>query len=243
MSGGDHLGARESAAGHQALEVQADEQRQEQEQAAGMGREAALGEREQAHVGDGIRGGPRAIRALVVGAPRQSRKALRAQHLLDGRGTEPLLPRVLELVADVVDRQVALAQGDDARPDRVLPWLHLGAVRDVSEEVAVHPMPEPPAEHAERPGLVAEEGRGLGGGDGLSKEGAQRLVLALSGVGRFPKEALFIGNRIWCFYDYSTLYDVAAHRQASQACASRYPYAHGRPHVPNATNVSDNILV
>ncbi len=45
--------------------------------------------------GDGVRGGARAIRALVVGAPRQARKALRAQHLLDGRGTEPILPRAL----------------------------------------------------------------------------------------------------------------------------------------------------
>jgi hypothetical protein len=62
-------------------------------------------------------------------------------------------------------------------------------------------MPEPPAEHSERTGLVAEEVRRLGGGDALGKEGAQRLVLPLSGVGRFPKEALLVCTRIWCFYN------------------------------------------
>jgi hypothetical protein len=57
-------------------------------------------------------------------------------------------------------------------------------------------MPETPAEHSERTWLVAEEVRGLGGGDALGKEGAQSLVLPLSGVGRFPKEALLVCKRI-----------------------------------------------
>jgi len=72
----------------------------------------------------------------------------------------------------------------------------LWAVRGVSEEVSVHTMPETPAEHSERTWLVAEEVRGLGGGDALGKEGAQSLVLPLSGVGRFPKEALLVCKRI-----------------------------------------------
>src|SRR3972149_5643113 len=196
MGGGDHLGTRECAARHQAIEVHAHEQRQEQEQPAGVGREAALGEREQAHVSDSIGGGPGAIQAFVVGASRQSSKALLAKHFLDGRCTEPLLAPAFEFVADVVDRQVALAQYHDALAYCVLPWLHLWAVRDVSEEVSVHPMPETPAQHSERTWLVAEELRGLGGGDALGKESAQSLVLPLSGVGRFPKEARLVCNRI-----------------------------------------------
>ena len=71
-----------------------------------------------------------------------------------------------------------------------------GAGSAVREEVWVHRMPETPAEHAERPWLVAEELRGLGGGDALGKEGTQSLVLPLSGVGRFPKEARLVCNRI-----------------------------------------------
>jgi len=57
-------------------------------------------------------------------------------------------------------------------------------------------MPETPAEHSERTWLIAEELRGLGGGDTLGKEGAQSLVLPLSGVGWFPKEARLVCNRI-----------------------------------------------
>jgi hypothetical protein len=57
-------------------------------------------------------------------------------------------------------------------------------------------MPETPAEHSERTWLVAKQVRGLGGGDALGKEGAQSLVLPLSGVGRLPKEALLVCKRI-----------------------------------------------
>jgi hypothetical protein len=57
-------------------------------------------------------------------------------------------------------------------------------------------MPETPAQHSERTGLVAEELRSLGGGDALGKEGAQSLVLPLSGVGRFQIEALLVCKRI-----------------------------------------------
>jgi hypothetical protein len=71
-------------------------------------------------------------------------------------------------------------------------------------------MPEPPAEHSERPWLVAEEARDLGGGDSLGKKGAQRLVLPLSGVGRFPKEAFLICKRIWCFFNVVILHYLVA---------------------------------
>jgi hypothetical protein len=81
-------------------------------------------------------------------------------------------------------------------------------------------MPETPAEHSERTWLVAEEARGLGGGDSLGKEGAQRLVLPLSGVGRFPKEALLACKRIWCFFDDVILYDSVDHSQAHQTLSS-----------------------
>jgi len=88
-------------------------------------------------------------------------------------------------------------------------------------------MPEPPAEHSERPWLVAEEARDLGGWDSLGKEGAQRLVLALSGVGRFPKEALLVCKRIWCFFNVMTLHYLVATRQASTVCSSLLQYGPG----------------
>jgi len=90
-------------------------------------------------------------------------------------------------------------------------------------------MPEPPAEHSERTGLVAEEARGVGGGDALDKEGAQRLVLALSGVGRFPKEARLVCKPVWCFSDVITLHDVSAHVKGARACSAVLAARGGRP--------------
>lgn len=145
MDGRDHLGARETAAGHQGIEVHADQQRQEQEQPAGMGREATLSDRELAHVRDGVCGRPGTIRAFVVGTPGQTSEPFFAKHLLDGGSAEAVLARVLELVADVVNGQVALAQGDNAFANRIFLGLRLGAVEQVTEELAVHMVAEAPA--------------------------------------------------------------------------------------------------
>jgi len=57
-------------------------------------------------------------------------------------------------------------------------------------------MPETPAKHPERARLVAEAARRLGGRDALGKEGAQRLVLSLSRVGRLAKEPFLVCKRI-----------------------------------------------
>ena len=116
-----------------------------------------------ADVGDGIGQRARAVR----GRSSSARRGRRAKP--SSRSTSWIavtlsrsVAGALELVADVVDGEVALAQGDNARADGVLARLGLRPVRDVAEEVPVHLVPEAPAEDAEGAGLVAEPAGGLG---------------------------------------------------------------------------------
>jgi hypothetical protein len=188
MGGWDHLRAGKLRAADDGVEVEPRQQRQQQEQAAGSGREGPRGQGERPDIGDGVGQGPRTVGALLIGPAGQPGKAFRPQDFLDGRGTESRRAGPLELIADVVHREVALAQGDDAGADRVLAGLGFRAVRGLPEEVAVHLVAKAPAEDAESAGLVAEpEGHG-GGRRALGEVGAQRLVLALAWMRRFHEE-------------------------------------------------------
>ncbi|MGH6689354.1 MAG: hypothetical protein ACREF4_01550 [Gammaproteobacteria bacterium] len=196
MGGGDHLRAGELRAADNGVEVEPREQRQEQEQAAGPGGERPGGHGERPHIGDGVGQGPRAAWALLIGPAGQPSKAFRPQDFLDGRGTEPGRAGPLELIADVVHGEVALAQDDDAGAHRVLARLGFRAVRGLPEEVAVHLVAKAPAEDPEGAGLVAEpEGHG-GGRRAVGEVGAQRLVLALAGMRRLHEEPRRVCYRI-----------------------------------------------
>ncbi len=100
------------------------------------------------------------------------------------------IPRFLVIVhiVDVVDGEVALAQRNHPGAHRVLARLGFRPVDALAEEVAVHLVPEAPAEDAEGAGLVAEPEGHLGRRGALGKVGAQRLVLALAGRGGVQEE-------------------------------------------------------
>jgi hypothetical protein len=139
--------------------------------------------------GDGVGQGARAARTLLIGPAGQPGEPFRPQDFLDGRDTERRRARALELVADVVHGEVALAEGDDAGAHGVFARLRRRPVRDLAEELAVHLVAEAPAEDAEGAGLVAEPEGDDGGGRALGKVGAQGLVLALARVGRLQEES------------------------------------------------------
>ena len=71
---------------------------------------------------------------------------------------------------------------------------------DVAEEIAIHLVPEAPAEDAEGAWLVAELARGVSRGELLDEVGTQGFVLALAGVDRFEEEAGFLRYRMWCLH-------------------------------------------
>ena len=92
--------------------------------------------------------------------------------------------------ADVLDRVVDLAQGDDLLADGIVGANAGGAARrDSEEEVArVGVVTELMAQHAEGSGRVAEVARSHRRGASLEEEGPKRLVLALSRTGGDTEE-------------------------------------------------------
>jgi len=206
---GDHLRARELAARHHGVEVEPGQQGQEQEETPDARGEHAGRQRELPDIGDRLGQRPGGPGPLLVGPARQAREALRPQHLLDRGDAEPPGARAVEFVADVVDGEVALAQRNHAGAHRVLAGLGFRPVRALAEEVAIHLVPEAPAEDPEGPGLIAEPTGHLGRRGTIGEVGAQRLVLALARRARFQEEPSGFRYRIWCCLDANILWLVS----------------------------------
>src|SRR6202162_6502942 len=96
---------------------------------------------------------------------------------------------LLEALADLVDRVVALAQRHDLLVGAALLGLLAGAGASGGEEFRQFAATKGVAQHAEGARRVAEAPGGLHRGHVLDEEGAQGLVLALAGGRpRFEKD-------------------------------------------------------
>ena len=184
--GGDLLGAGELAAGQDAVQVAGGQVGQEEEQAAKAGADVAGREVQLPHVG-GRRGlGAGLVGAVFVAAAREAGESLLVEEVGDGGGAERV-PLMLQGPADVIDREVLLAQGDDALATLLGARPARGAVGD--EERAAGVLAEAVDQDAEAAGAVAESSGGLLGGQALDEEGAEGLVLAVRGVGGLKEPA------------------------------------------------------
>jgi hypothetical protein len=154
-------------------------------------RERALPcQRERPNIGSGVRAWTRALGTLVIGAPRKPGKPGISEHLLDRGDAEGMVPRLLQRITNVVDREVPLAERDDPIANRVLPRLRLGTTPCVLEEVPVHVSTKIRAHHPEGPVLVTKPPCGFRARETLDEERAERLVLALPRMRRFLEEPL-----------------------------------------------------
>jgi len=137
-------------------------------------------------------GGARLRGALLVGAARQPHEAFCFQEQGNGGRTQARAGRG-ELFADVVDRQVLLAQ----RHHPLAHWIGLGrgsrALGRGQEERPGGASAKLMAQHAEAAGGVAEAARCLGRGEAFDEVGAQGFVLAVGGVAWVQEIA-----RLWC---------------------------------------------
>ena len=119
---------------------------------------------------------------LVIGAPRQARKALLLEDDANiGRAEGVAL--VLEQALNVINGEVLLAGLDNAVANRVGLGGLLGAFGWGQEKGPGGVLSEMMDQNAETALRVAKAAGGFFGEEFLDKEGAQGLVLAVSGVG------------------------------------------------------------
>ncbi len=168
--------------------IETDEIGDEQEEPAEAGGELARLEREAADIGDGFGGRADAVGTLLVEATREGREALLRQDFAH-RGDAECGALLLERLADLVDRVVALAQPDDLLVDAALLRLRARSRTRRSEELGQLIMAKGGAEHAESAWRVAEPAGDLAGRQTIVEIGAQGLVLALPRQGRLGEEA------------------------------------------------------
>jgi hypothetical protein len=188
MPGGDHLRARQPGVLDRAVEMEPDQVRHKQKEAAAGGRKPARREREAPDVGDRLHGGPRPHRALVVQASGQRGKPFGLQDLADGRRTQRVLVR-FQVLADFVDGVIPLAEIDDQVPRGRLLRLRLWAPSWRDKEDGVGLATEVVTQDVERGHRVAERAGGRVGGPPLHEVGAERLVLPLLRRLRLEEEA------------------------------------------------------
>ncbi len=134
MVGRDHARAGKFGGLRQCVALKPHQIGDEQEQSAHPCGELAWAEHEVADVGDSLRIGTDADGTLLVEPARQWRKALCGEHLAH-RGGAQRGSLLLERLADLVDRIVALAQGYDLVMGAALLGLVVPAGSRGSEEL------------------------------------------------------------------------------------------------------------
>jgi len=159
----------------------------EQEQAADPRGELARCEGEVMDIRHRLRIGPHPDRSLLVTPARQRRKALLGENLAHGGRTQRRT-LLLERLADLVDRVVALAQRHDLLVGAALLGLFARPGASGCEEFQV-PAAKGVAQHAECARRVAETLRRFRRSHFLHEKGAQGLVLALAWRPRLLEEA------------------------------------------------------
>ena len=191
MAGRDHARPRQCGMLGECLDIEADEIGDEQEEAADLSGEVARGEREGAHIGDSFRGRPDGGGPLFVEAARQWGEALGFEHFAHCGGAERRAG-LLERGTDLVDRVVALSEGDDLSLGPALVGLAAGTWPRCCEEFGELTAAEGMAQHPESAGRIAEASGDLNGRLLVEEVGAQGFVLALPGGRGLGEEALAV---------------------------------------------------
>ena len=187
-TGRDHLRGGEPRPGEDAVQGDRGQHGQEQEQAAELGPEGAWAEVELPDIRDVGRRRVRAGWAFLVGPARQPCEPFLLEDVSDGDRTEGV-SLVGQGAANVIDREVLLAEGDDAVAEGIGLGCGVRSLGGGEEEVAVRILPELMDQDAKAAGGVTESAGDFGAGEAIDEEGAEGLVSAVGGVGRLEEDS------------------------------------------------------
>ena len=155
MCGRHHLRAWELGIGQHLVERDLGKVRKEQEQAAHLRSERALGQVELSGVGHVRSIGSSRCGPFVVSPSRETSESLLLENRRD-RGRTQLFPTLIQGIPDVVHRRVLLAQGDDLLTKSLPGRRQLGLLRLWQKELSLRVFAELMAQDAKTPGCVAE---------------------------------------------------------------------------------------
>lgn len=139
-------------------------------------------------IGDIGDGGPATGRPFIVGPTWQASEAFLPENLPDGNGAQRAA-LMGQVAADVVDREILLAQRDDPIAQGIGFGRGLWSFGRAEEEVTAGILAKLVDQDAEAPWGIAEAAGGLFTGQSLDEIGAKGLVLTMGGVGGFKEEA------------------------------------------------------
>jgi hypothetical protein len=188
VAGGNHLRAREPRGLGELGEVEANEVRHEQEEAAAARLDPPGRQGEGAHIRHGFHGGPRPRGPFLVPATREGRKPFGLEHFPHRRRAERQ-PALREGLADLVHGVVPFAQGDDRVARGRLLGLRSGPAVGGDKEDRGSLAPKLMAHDAEGPRRIPEGAGGLVRRARVHEVGAQGLVGPLLGRLGLEEEA------------------------------------------------------
>ena len=165
---GDHLRARETRVSEDPVQGDGGQHWQEEEQAAELGAERRGAEVELPDIGDIGNGGPRTDGTFVIGPAWQASEAFLLEDMRDGDRAERVA-LVGQVAADIVDRQVLLAEGDDPIAEGIGFGRGLWPFGRSEEEVTSGILAELMDEDTEAPRRIAEAASGLALGSPSTK--------------------------------------------------------------------------
>ncbi len=184
---GDHLRAGETCVPEDPVPGDGSQNRREEEQAAELGAKRRGAEVQLPDIGDIGDGGARADGAFVIGPAWQASQAFLLEDMRDGDRTKRVTLMV-QVAADVVDREILLAECDDPIAERIGLGCGVWSFGWGPEEVASGILAKLMDEDAEASRCITEPPSGLSAGESIDKIGPKGLVLAMSGVGGFEED-------------------------------------------------------
>jgi hypothetical protein len=183
----DHPGARETCPIEDLIETDLTEVGQEEKEAAKLGLKLSGGEIQMTYICYGSNLGPYARRPLVITSPGQAGKPF----LLEDHGHRcrtQFMPLIAQDLADIVDGEVLLAQGNDLVPKPICFGSTLRSFGRGYEEASIGVLAKLMTEDAEASLCVSKPSSGLSGRDAFDEIGSQGLVLPVGGIGGFEKD-------------------------------------------------------
>ena len=186
-AGWDHLRSGESRLLEDAIEGDRGQRRQEEEQAAELGFKRARVQVKLPDIGDIGCGRPRARWAFVVGPARQASESFVLEDLGDGDRTQAVA-LVGQIPADIVDRQVLFAEGNDEIAQGIGFGCGLRSFGRCEEEGAVEILTELMDQNAKAAWRVTEAASHVDAANTVNEKCTKGLVLAVGSVGRLQED-------------------------------------------------------